>query len=308
MSVRVRVPATSANLGPGFDVLGLSLSLYNILEFAERPGHSVRIEVSGEGVDEVPRTADYNLVYRGFARYFETRGRKPPGVWLHLNNNIPVTRGLGSSATAIVSGLCAAAALDGQPLSREELFDLAVQIEGHPDNVAPAIYGGIVVSGVYEEGESRRIHKLRFQPPEGLTCVVAVPQFLLSTGLARRVLPSEVSFAEAASNVRNVALLVGALAQGDLRQLTAILPDVLGDCLHQPYRLPLIKGGDKAMQAAREAGALAVAISGSGPSLIAFATENELAIGDAMRQAFARAGVSTRILQVKPETEGVHLL
>lgn len=308
MSLRVRVPATSANLGPGFDVLGLSLSLYNILEFTELPGQKIRIEVSGEGVEEVPRTPEYNLVYRGFARYFEELGRKAPGVWLHLNNNIPVTRGLGSSATAIVSGICAAAALDGKQMTREDLFDLAVQIEGHPDNVAPAIYGGIVVSGVYGEGESRRTHKVRFQPPEGLSCVVAVPHFLLSTGLARRVLPNEVTFAHAAANLRNVSLLVAALAQGDLGQLAELLPDVLDDHLHQPYRLPLIKGGDKAMQAARDAGALAVTISGSGPSLIAFATGNELQIGDAMRQAFARAGVSTRILQVKPETQGVHLL
>ena len=308
MSKRMRVPATSANLGPGFDVFGMSLSLYNILEFEERPRGSVRIEVSGEGVDDVPRISEYNLAYRGFSRYFESKNKKPPGVRLHLYNEVPVTRGLGSSATAIVSGIYAAALIDGRDLPREELFRLAVQVEGHPDNVAPAVFGGFVVSGKYGEGEAQRLHQLRFLPPAELRCVVAVPAFMLSTGVARRVLPAQVGFVDAAANVRNAALLLAALATGDLRQLEAVWPDAIEDHLHQPHRLPLIKGGTSAVQAAKQAGAFAVAISGSGPSLIAFTTKSALAVGDAMRRTFAQHGVPTRILQLKPETQGVHLL
>jgi len=304
MSMRLRVPATSANLGPGFDVLGLSLALYNILEFEERPRGSVRIEVSGEGVDDVPRVQEYNLAYRGFARYFESTGRKPPGVRLHQYNEIPVTRGLGSSATAIVSGLYAAAMLDGRELNREQLLELAVRIEGHPDNVAPAIYGGFVVSGT----NGQKVQAVCFPPPAGLSCVLAVPNFMFSTGQSRRSLPSQVPFQDAAFNVRNVSLLIAALASGDSETLRRVLPLAMDDRLHQPYRLPSIKGGERAMAAAREAGALAVALSGSGPSLIAFTVGEGAAVGNAMRQAFAQTGVSTRILHVKPETQGVHSL
>lgn len=312
MSTRLRVPATSANLGPGFDVFGMSLSLYNILEFEERSSGSVRIEVSGEGVDDVPRIKEYNLAYRGFSRYFESRGRKTPGVRLHLYNEIPVTRGLGSSATAIVSGIYAAMLLDGRdpdlPKHREELLRLAVEIEGHPDNVAPAVYGGFVVSGVYGQVPKTTLHTARFLVPKEFSCIVAIPSFMLSTGLARRVLPSHVPLADAIANVRNATLLVAALASGCPDRWEQVLPDVIGDRLHQPYRLPLIKGGDRALAAARRAGALAVAISGSGPSLIALTRCDELQIGNAMRQAFAEAGVSVRIMQLKPEMQGVHLL
>lgn len=308
MSTRLRVPATSANLGPGFDVFGLSLSLYNILEFEERPRGSVRIEVSGEGVDDVPRIKEYNLAYRGFARYFDSRGRKPPGVRLHLYNEIPVTRGLGSSATAIVSGLYAAMLLDGRELDREELLRLAVEVEGHPDNVAPAIYGGFVVSGMYGQAGEKRLHTVRLSVPPELSCIVAIPNFTLSTGLARRVLPSQVPMADAVSNVRNAALLVASLATGDMDTWEQVLPDAIGDRLHQPYRMPLIRGSELAMEAARQSGAIATAVSGSGPSIIALARQRELLIGDAMRQAFAQAGVSVRIMQLKPETIGVHLI
>ncbi|KEO82652.1 homoserine kinase [Tumebacillus flagellatus] len=324
MGVRIRVPATTANLGPGFDVFGMSLSLYNILEFEERPNRSVRIEVSGEGVEDVPRVPDYNLAYRGFARYFSVRGRQAPGVRLHIHNEIPVTRGLGSSATAIVSGLCAAYLLDGCQFDREELLRLAVEIEGHPDNVAPAIYGGFVASGLYtsdfapESASSSRLekktvsrprlHTLRLTPPAGLCCVVAVPGYMLSTGLARRALPEQVPFSEAVQNVRNASLLTAAMATGDLAMIERVFADAMADFLHQPYRFPLIKGGVEAAQAARNAGAFAVAISGSGPSLLALTTANATEVGDAMRRTFAQQGVPTRILQLKPETSGVHVL
>lgn len=308
MSMRIRVPATTANLGPGFDVFGMSLSLYNILEFEERPNRSVRIEISGEGVEDVPRVPLYNLAYRGFARYFSAQGRQAPGVRLHIYNEIPVTRGLGSSATAIVSGLAAASLLDGREIDRADLLRLAVEIEGHPDNVAPAIYGGFVASGLFENAPLPSLHTLRFTPPAELSCVVAVPRYMLSTGLARRVLPTQVNFRDAVHNVRNASLLTAAMASGDLGQIERVFRDAMQDHLHQPYRFPLITGGEEAVQAAKEAGAFAAVISGSGPSLLALTVQDELAVGDAMRRAFAKHDVPTRILQLRPETSGVHLL
>jgi homoserine kinase len=229
-------------------------------------------------------------------------------VRLHIYNEIPVTRGLGSSATAIVSGLCAASLLDGRPFDREELLRLAVEIEGHPDNVAPAIYGGFVASGLFDRSSVARLHTLRFLPPAGLSCVVAVPGYMLSTGLARRVLPDAVPFRDAVQNVRNASLITAAMASGDLQLIERVFADAMQDHLHQPHRFPLIKGGEEAARAAKDAGAFAVAISGSGPSLLALTTRDEVAIGDAMRRTFAMQGVATRILQLRPETNGVHLL
>jgi homoserine kinase len=152
------------------------------------------------------------------------------------------------------------------------------------------------------------LHTLRFTPPPGLSCVVAVPGYMLSTGLARRVLPEQVSYRDAVQNVRNASLLTAAMASGDLAMIQQVFTDAMQDHLHQPYRFPLIKGGEAAAQAAKDAGAFAVAISGSGPSLLALTTRDELQIGDAMRRSFAMQGVATRILQLKPETSGVHLL
>jgi homoserine kinase len=298
MRVRVKVPATTANLGPGFDTLGMALSLYNEIELEPWP-NGVKIEVSGEGKDLVPRATN-NSVYQAVLMVYERIGIRMRGVRIHIHNEVPVTRGLGSSATAIVGGLLGANALCGNILSESQLLEMAVQLEGHPDNVAPALLGGVVVSGVLQG----KTYVKRFDPPQGLHCVVLTPDFQLSTLASRRALPAQVAFRDAVHNVNCVALLVSALAEGDLE----LFGSVMQDRLHEPYRRKLIPGMEEAFVAAKEAGALSVALSGSGPSLIAFCTQEFERVGHAMREAFTRAGVSSRVLHLAPETGGARVI
>lgn len=298
MRVRVKVPATTANLGPGFDTLGMALSLYNVIEAESWPG-GIQIEVSGEGRELVP-CARNNVVYEAIQRVYERMGIRMRGVRLHIHNEVPVTRGLGSSATAIVGGLLAANALCGSLLTQEELLEMAVALEGHPDNVAPAMLGGVVVSGVIDG----KTYAKRFAAPPGLHCVVATPQFQLSTALSRRVLPSTVPFSDAVHNLNHVALLVSSLSDGDL----SLFGRVMHDRLHEPYRKKLIPGMEKAFHAAREAGALAAALSGSGPSLIAFCLDGQSGpVGQALQEAFWEEGVESRIFHLLPEERGAQV-
>lgn len=298
MRVRVKVPATTANLGPGFDTLGMALSLYNEIEVEPWTG-GVKIEVSGEGKDLVPRATN-NTVYQAIQKVYERIGIRMRGVRIHIHNEVPVTRGLGSSATAIVGGLVGANALCGNLLTEEQLLDMAVALEGHPDNVAPALLGGVVVSGTV----AGKTYAKRFEPPKGLRCVVLTPDFQLSTTASRRALPSSVPLKDAVHNVNCVALLVSALAEGDLE----LFGSVMQDRLHEPYRKRLIPGMEDAFIAAKEAGALSVALSGSGPSLIAFCTRDYEQVGHAMRQAFQNRGVISRVIQLVPEAKGAQII
>lgn len=297
----MRVPATTANLGPGFDALGLALELYNYIEVTPGTGtESLSITVQGEGRDDLPRGRD-NLVYQAVARAFQERSLHPPALSLYLVNNIPLARGLGSSAAAIVGGLLVAQELLAVPLSQEELLALACQLEGHPDNVSAALLGGLVISC---SGKQGRYHYLKARPPESLRLVVAIPELRLSTQEARRVLPDVLSRSDAVFNLSRTALLTASLLTNDLSALALALEDRL----HQPYRSPLIPGMEEVFQAARQAGALGVALSGSGPSIIAFAEDNLERIGAAMVNAFARHGIPARFVITRPAWQGAEVL
>lgn len=291
--ITVRVPATTSNLGPGFDAVGLALRLYNTLtlEPADRPS----IEVRGEGADVLVRDPSH-LAYKAAVAVVERAGR-PPGspraFRIRQENGIPLARGLGSSAAAIVSGAVAANVLLGQPLSRQALLDLAAEMEGHPDNAAPALLGGLVVCARTAAG----VRWIRLVPPP-LPAVLAVPDYAVSTDEARRLLPESVPFTDAVFNVTRVALLVAALASGR----TDVLDTATQDRLHQPYREGLIPGLAHVFGAAREAGAWGVALSGSGPSVLAFG--DAPSIGPAMAQAFQATGITCRVLPVEIDTEG----
>ncbi|HHW44215.1 MAG TPA: homoserine kinase, partial [Desulfotomaculum sp.] len=239
--VRVQVPATTANMGPGFDCLGMALKLYNTVEMV-RTGAGLSIEVHGEGAFDIARD-ESNVVYRAALRLFKQVNCDPGGLRIRLINNIPVARGLGSSASAIVGGLIAANILAGSRLSHRELLSLAAAVEGHPDNVAPAMLGGIIISTLVE-GEVRY---LKIDPPPGLKVAVAIPDFPLSTRSAREVLPQQVSMADAVFNLGRVALLVAAMQQGRLEFLSTAMEDRL----HQPYRSTLVPGMKKVLAAAR---------------------------------------------------------
>jgi len=281
--VHVRVPATSANLGPGFDALGLALALHNEVVAAEAEGVTVKIE--GEGADRLARDAG-NVVARGVKLAYEAAGRPFTGCALECVNRIPTARGLGSSAAAWVGGLVAGNALMGSPLSREALLGLAARAEGHPDNVAAAIFGGLTVSCGTPEG----VTAVTLPVTKSLAWVVLVPEVTSATAEARALLPRSVPREDAVFNVQRVALLLAALQAA----LPAALSVALEDRLHQPYRLKLFPWMPEVATAARAAGALGCVLSGAGPSLLAVVAGDGGAVGRAMEEALNRAGVRGR--------------
>lgn len=284
MRVRIRVPATSANLGPGFDALGLALDLHN--EVVAWLAEGVAAVIEGEGAAHLPRNAA-NVVARGVKLAFTEAGRPFTGCGLHCRNRIPPARGLGSSAAAWVAGLVAGNALLGGPLTREALLRLAARAEGHPDNVAAALLGGLTVAC----GDGETATALALPVPPGIRWVALVPDATSSTAEARAVLPAAVPRADAVFNVQRVSLLLAALQAGRLDLLGA----AMDDRLHQPYREKLFPWMPAVTSAARRAGALACVLSGAGPSLLAVVTAADPAeVGAAMEAALAGAGGTGR--------------
>ncbi|GAB4577950.1 MAG: homoserine kinase [Anaerolineales bacterium] len=279
--ITVSVPATSANLGPGFDCLGLALNLWNRAEFSLiEAGFSVEIE--GFGADTLPRTTENLIVKSAYALYTHLRTPAPAGLHIRCRNTFPPGSGLGSSSSAILLGLLGANALLDEPLTSTEILSLANEIEGHPDNVTPALLGGLTISTV-KEGQviARKI------PVAPLSLAVVIPRFELSTHAARAALPKQILMSDAVYNLGRAPLVVEALRTGDL----PLLQQIMEDRLHQPYRLPLYPGAQDAFEAARGAGASAVALSGAGPGVIAFtdhkntAQQAVCAMGEAFRAA-----------------------
>lgn len=292
--VRVQVPATTANMGPGFDTMGMALKLYNIVEM-EVAGHGLQIEVEGDGADQIPRNSR-NIVHTAAARVFKAAGFSPPGLRIKIINNIPLARGLGSSAAAIVGGLVAANIVAGNKLGEKELLSIATELEGHPDNVAPALLGGIIVSAMVD-GE---VKYSKIDAPAKLKCVVAIPDFTLPTKLAREVLPQSVSLVDAVFNVSRTALLVAALIKGDFN----LLATAMDDKLHQPYRANLVPGMKKVFAAAKLAGARGIVLSGAGPALIAFCDERTGLIASVMKETFGQSGIQAKVIELEPNPVG----
>jgi len=297
--IALRVPATTANLGPGFDTLGMALSMYNYIAMAET-GNGLILDVEGNGAGKVPKDAS-NLVYKAAAEVFKQVGYKPKGLKIKMKNNIPMARGLGSSASVIVGGMVAANHISGSKLGNDQILHMATCMEGHPDNVAPALLGGIVVSAQFD-GET--VYR-RIKPPDNLTTVVAIPNYELSTEKARNALPAEVPLSDAVYNMSRVSLLVWAFINSDME----LMGKVMDDKLHQPYRMHLIPGMCNVAKAARDMGAYSLALSGAGPALIAFcASGNAGVIGKAIKHTFEESGVQCTIEVLKPEVDGVKIL
>lgn len=280
----ITVPATSANLGPGFDCLGLALSLYQTVTFTVCAETGLTITAEGEDAHKIPTDAS-NLVWQSAGLIFDKFGERPSGLHIHQDNQIPIGSGLGSSSSAILAGLFGANALLGSPLSRAELLRIAANLEGHPDNVAPAVYGGLIL-GV-QDSETLLIERI---PTPPLRVVVVLPDFQLSTAEARAALPTQVSRQDAIFNAARLGLLIRALETADYDKIHAAMQDRL----HQPYRIPLIPGLAAAFAAAYAAGAAGVALSGAGPSLIAFAPEGHEGIVTAVTAVFAQRHLSSR--------------
>ena len=293
MRVRVRVPATSANLGPGFDALGLALALHNEVTLEEADGVSVTVD--GEGAGRLDPGVK-NVVARGVALAFEAAGRPFRGARLHCLNRIPLSRGLGSSAAAWVGGLAAANALLGEPLDRAALVTAAARAEGHPDNVAAAVLGGLAVSCA----DGDRVTAVSLPVPGDLAWVVLVPETESATREARAVLPESLPHADAVFNVQRVSLLLAALTAGR--------PDLLGlamqDRLHQPYRRRLFPWMEAVAEAGRRAGALGCVLSGAGPAMLAAVRGRGDEVARAMERALREAGSEGRALSLAVDAAG----
>ncbi len=303
--VTVRVPGTSANCGPGFDCLGLAATIYNDLEMTLLEDEQLIIESSGDGAETIP-TDDKNIVWRAARMILERsgNGEKFKGAILRMENHIPMSRGLGSSAAAIVAGLTAANEIIGKHFSRNDILKFATEIEGHPDNVAPAIFGGFTISTVDHKGQ---VQTFAFLPKIRLKLVVAVPDFPLPTKLARQVLPKSVALKDAVFNVSRASMLIAALINGKEK----FLAGAFEDALHQPYRTKLVPGMREVFEAAKKSGALGVCLSGAGPCLIAFSAadkhiENNIAVE--MVQAFKRNEVQATALILDLDTRGAYVL
>jgi len=263
--IRIKIPATSANLGPGFDCLGLALQLYNTITI--EPDQPFKITLTGSYRDGLPEDKS-NLVWQTMCHLWDLLHYPIPSVALTLENNIPPARGLGSSSAAIVGGLVAANVLAGSPYNKAELLQVANALEGHPDNVTPALYGGVTLSVPTKDGILPRV---LVQSPH-LKAVVVIPDTLLITEQARGILPPEVSRKDAVFNISHVGLLIEAFIREDY----SLLREGMCDVLHQNQRAALLPGLLETIEAALQAGAYGAALSGSGPTLLALTNESAL--------------------------------
>ena len=297
--MRIRIPATTANVGCGYDTFGMALGYYNYIDCKEADKPSVQI--IGQGAQHLPLN-ERNLMLRAVQAVCDAAGRSSLKLAIIAHNNIPLARGMGSSSAAIVGGLYAANQLLGLPLSCEELLAIGTEIEGHPDNVAPALFGGFIII----VNDSNRQHIKRIKLPESLMAVLAIPDFPVQTKKARAILPHKVPLADAVYNLSHAAMLAVSLAEGDLPCFGAMLKDRL----HQPYRSNLIPGAADVMAAAQAKGALGCVISGSGPAMIAFYEGNKeqgKTIGQAMQQAFCAHELEAQCMQVALDNHGTRV-
>ena len=299
--VVVDVPATTANLGPGFDCLGAALDLNNRFAMRRIEGGGERFELIIEGTEGSHlRGGPENLVYRAAQRVWKAAGLEPVAIEARVRLAVPPARGLGSSATAIVAGLMGANALVGEPLSKEKLLELAIDIEGHPDNVVPSLLGGLCMTA---KAASQRWRVVRCEWTPSVKAVVAIPSIRLSTSEARRAMPKAIPVGDAVVNLGALTLLLQGLRTGN----GDLISDGMHDRLHEPYRWRLIKGGDQVKQAAMDAGAWGCAISGAGPSVLALCEEDKgPAVSRAMVKAWEAAGVASRAPVLNLQTLGSH--
>jgi len=318
-TVTVTVPATTANLGPGFDCIGAALTLHNQFKFTRldipQPSSAtskggekgrVNITVTDSKLGEIPcgwpeqvNTDADNLVYKAFLKLYKHLGKTPPPVQIEINLGIPLARGLGSSATAIAGGLVGANLLAGSPLSQTQVMELAIAIEGHPDNVVPALLGGCRLAATGLEAQQWEICDIIWHPD--IVPVVAIPDFELSTGEARRVLPLQYTRADAIFNTAHLGLLVRGLETGRVDWLRTALQDKI----HQPYRKALIPGYDAVYSAALGAGAFGMVISGAGPTVLALASQaTASAVAFAMADAWNNQGIKAEARSLSIDTQG----
>lgn len=255
-----KVPATSANIGPGFDCLGMAVNLYNTISFEEIE-NGLEIKVTGENSDIIPLD-ETNMAYETAKYFFDKIGYKYKGLRIHLHNYIPVARGLGSSSSIVVGSLLCANDIAGSKLSKDEILNIANEIEGHPDNVTPALFGSITASVILKDTVEYKL----INPPDMLDTIVLIPEYEMSTNEARKILPKSYDRQDCIYNISRASLLIMAMITSDYD----LLSKVVDDKIHQPYRKSLIKEYGFFEKIMKKNGALATFISGSGSTLMAF--------------------------------------
>lgn len=295
-NLTLRVPASTSNLGSGFDALGLAIDLPLRVKF-EIIQDGRQIHAKGEGA-ALLQQEENNLLLQAFDRACQELGREPPPLKIEIDNHIPLKRGLGSSGAAIIAGLVGANLLLGKKLSRQEMLNLANEMEGHPENASASLLGGLTVNGA--ENGVVKFH--RFVPPNDWVAAAFIPDLEIATHQARRVLPETLPREEAVKNVQRVAVLVSAFAKRD----SSLLKFGVQDWLHQPYRKALVPGFDDFLAAAYEAGAFAAFLSGSGSSILAICAKRQAKkIGEAMTNAARQHKLTGKAAVLKFARRGV---
>ena len=300
--IKIRIPATTANLGSGFDCLGLALKLYLNLEIEEIKEGLV-IEYQGEGAEKFSVKKD-TLIGKSAELVLKKMGQDKfkKGLRIKVFNQIPITRGLGSSASAIIGGIVGAARLYNIDLTNQEMLELALSLEGHMDNIVPALIGGLTLA--YKTGQEE-IKWTRIKTSSDLRIVVAIPEFSLNTKEMRKVLPQKVALPEAIFNLSRSALLVNALQNSNWD----VLAEAMEDRLHQPYRAPFIPGIKDMFSQIKKTGLAGVALSGSGPSVVSLTKKGrEETISKIMKNVFLKEGITCRILALEADLEGTKLI
>ncbi|MXQ55769.1 homoserine kinase [Shimazuella alba] len=299
--VTVKVPASTANMGPGFDSIGMAFQLYTVIRMELASKTTIRAH--GDHL-ALLATDKSNLIYQVAAHLYQSANLPIPELLIEVNSEIPLTRGLGSSAAAVVGALVAANILAGKPYTTDELFSMAARWEGHPDNVGASFFGGVIVSSMPED-KTALVPYVRFPIPDSLRILAVIPDYWLSTDKARSALPETYSKQDAVFTIGHSSLLVAALAQNRLD----LLAHAMQDKIHQPYRASLIPGLTEILENAVSHGALGVALSGAGPTSICFYETDEQrdSLSAFLTNVMADNQIAFQLLDLVPDTIGIQI-
>ena len=311
MKVSVRVPATVANIGPGFDCLGLALPIYNTITIEETvlPGTGIEINVIANedvtdelSLEHIPMDEN-SIIYKAVELLYNSIGQVPSELKITIHSDIPIAKGLGSSASVIVGGLIAANELLGKPADEAALLAIATEVEGHPDNVTPAIIGGLTMSSAEEDGS---IIYRNLPWPEEWVLTVCVPEYELATEISRSVLPKDVSLSDAVFNAQRMAMFIQAINTKDVE----LMKKALQDKLHQPYRMKLVPGFEKISQNLKhEDSVLGVVLSGAGPSILVISLKNNLdKIKDIIKESWDELSIKAKLYTLPLDNNGAIVL
>ena len=311
MKVSVKVPATSANLGPGFDCLGLALPIYNTITIEEKvlpgSGNEINVIVNNKNIDEASLNQipvdENSIAYKSVEMLYSLTGQEPTDLKITIDTNIPIARGLGSSASVIVGSLMAANALLSNPADESAILSIATEVEKHPDNIVPAVVGGLVASSIEDDG-SVFYHRLEW--PEDWHITLCIPDFELQTEIARSVLPKEVPMQDATFNSMRLAMFMEAVRNED----TELMKYALHDRIHQPYRMKLLPAFEEIQQSMKELdNVMGCVLSGAGPTILIISHGNNIdEIKQRVRDCWNAVNINGEIVTTRVEHEGAKLL